>query len=136
MWYLDRNQTFQAVALAREWLVSWVMVQIGKGKQLLNKQEREQVERALGAAAHQRRRKSAEEEKAADDRRTLIDLSTIPSNEEVIKLFEQLGDLRNDLMHAGKREQPLSAQNVENRVKNLREQLEQLPIPHPPHDGR
>ncbi len=107
------------------------MVQLGKGEQLLNKSDREQVERALGAAAQQRRRKSAEEEKAADDRRTSIDLSTIPSNEEVIKLFEQLGDLRNDLMHAGKRENALSAQNVENHVQKLRVQLEQLPISKP-----
>ncbi|MFQ3684546.1 TIGR02221 family CRISPR-associated protein [Roseiflexus sp.] len=128
MWYLDRNQTFQAVALAREWLVSWVMVQLGRGGQILEKQEREQVECALGAAAQQRRRKAAEAEKAADDRRMSIDLRTIPSNEEVVKLFEQLGDLRNDLMHAGKRKESRSARMVEQQIQKLREQIASLSI--------
>ncbi len=122
MWYLDRNQTFQAVALAREWLVSWVMVQLGKGEQLLNKSEREQVEHDLGEALQQRRRKLIVNEQAR------LHLNNVPSINVVVDLFGQLGNLRNDLMHAGKRPNALSAQKVEQQIQKLRERIVSLPI--------
>ncbi|OAN43795.1 CRISPR-associated protein [Chloroflexus islandicus] len=115
-WYLDRGQVFQAVALAREWLVSWVMVQLGKGDRLLEKTERQLVEQTLGAAVQVQRGGTGKEE-------IHVDLNAIPSLKEVINLYNQLGDLRNDLMHAGKRKQPQGAQKVEERAKRLYESL-------------
>lgn len=115
-WYLDRGQVFQAVALAREWLVSWVMVQLGKGDRLLEKAERQLVEQALGAAVQAQRGGTGKEE-------IHVDLNDIPSLKEVINLYNQLGNLRNDLMHAGKRKQPQGAQKVEERAKQLYETL-------------
>ncbi|RMD73457.1 MAG: TIGR02221 family CRISPR-associated protein, partial [Chloroflexi bacterium] len=95
-WYLDRSQVFQAVALAREWLVSWVMVQLGKSD-ILEKAERQLVEQMLGAAVQAQRGGTGAE--------IPVDLNAIPSLKEVIDLYNDLGDLRNDLMHAGKRKQ-------------------------------
>lgn len=86
-WYLDRGQVFQVVALAREWLVSWVMVQLGKGDRLLEKAERQLVEQALGVAVQAQRGGTGKEE-------VHVDLNAIPSLEEVINLYNQLGDLR------------------------------------------
>lgn len=110
-WYLDRGQVFQAVALAREWLVSWVMVQLGKGD-ILEKTERQRVEQRLGAAVQAQRG-------GTDKAEIPVDLNDIPSLKEVIDLYNQLGDLRNDLMHAGKRKQPEGAQRVEECAKRL-----------------
>jgi CRISPR-associated DxTHG motif protein len=109
-WYLDRSQVFQAVALAREWLVSWVMVQLGKSD-ILEKAERQLVEQMLGAAVQAQRGGTGAE--------IPVDLNAIPSLKEVIDLYNDLGDLRNDLMHAGKRKQSEGAQRVEERAKRL-----------------
>ncbi len=73
--------------MAREWLVSWVMVQLGKGDRLLEKAERQLVEQALGAAVQAQRGGTGKEE-------VHVDLNAIPSLEEVINLYNQLGDLR------------------------------------------
>ncbi|ACL23978.1 TIGR02221 family CRISPR-associated protein [Chloroflexus aggregans] len=114
-WYLDRGQVFQAVALAREWLVSWVMVQLGKSD-ILEKAERQLVEQMLGEAVQAQRGGTGAE--------IPVDLNAIPSLKEVINLYNQLGDLRNDLMHAGKRKQPQGAQRVEECAKRLYESLQ------------
>ncbi|MGB9738771.1 TIGR02221 family CRISPR-associated protein, partial [Chloroflexus sp.] len=124
-WYLERDQIFQAVALMREWLVSWVMVQLGKDGELLEKKERQLVEQALGAAVQAQSGGTGKEEKEEIH----VNLNAIPSLKEVIDLYNQLGDLRNDLMHAGKRKHQLSAEKVEKHVKNVFDQLQKLPLP-------
>jgi CRISPR-associated DxTHG motif protein len=121
-WYLERNQIFQAVALAREWLVSWAMTQLGMQDDLLKKGAREAVERALGLELQKRKAKSS----AAPAKEALLDLGGLPSLDEVVQLYGDLGDLRNDLMHAGKREQALPADEVEKRAQALHRRLEAL----------
>lgn len=111
-WYLERNQTFQAVALAREWLVSWLMVQVGMTDRLMEKEAREIVERAIGRQVQRLRDKPVHEGDA-------LDLSSFPNIGAVAQLFNQLGELRNDLMHAGKRKGALSAEAVEDKVQTL-----------------
>ncbi|MCS6828363.1 MAG: TIGR02221 family CRISPR-associated protein [Caldilinea sp.] len=122
-WYLDRNQIFQAVALAREWLVSWTMAQLGMQDRLLKKNAREPVERALGLELQKRQSKAP----PATIPETLPDLGGLPSDEEVVQLYGELGELRNDLMHAGKREHALAADEVEKRAKALYGRLGALP---------
>lgn len=111
-WYLEHNQTFQAVALAREWLVSWLMVQVGMTDRLMEKEAREIVERAIGRQVQRLRDKPVHEGDA-------LDLSSFPNIGAVAQLFNQLGELRNDLMHAGKRKGALSAEAVEDKVQTL-----------------
>ncbi|MCS6840120.1 MAG: TIGR02221 family CRISPR-associated protein, partial [Roseiflexus sp.] len=122
-WYLERNQVFQAVALAREWLISWTMVQLGLHNQLLERDIRRRVEDALGAEVQKQSKKTA----ASEHENELLDLSALPSHDDVVKLFGQLGELRNDLMHAGKRKNPLPADKIEERAKSLYEQVMKLP---------
>lgn len=45
-WRLERNQ--RVYALAREWLLSWGMVQIGMALHLLDRDAREQASGAIG----------------------------------------------------------------------------------------
>jgi hypothetical protein len=120
-WYLDRNQIFLAVALAREWLVSWVMVQRGMGNNLLEKSEREKIERALGQKSQQMIGKSPVNNN--DTALPNLDPNTIDA---IVQCYNQLGDLRNDLMHAGKRKSPRAAEKVEEQAKELIKELEKL----------
>ncbi|GIW02413.1 TIGR02221 family CRISPR-associated protein [Roseiflexus sp.] len=123
-WYLERDQIFQAVALMREWLVSWVMVQFGMSdQQLLEKEVRANVEKVLG--------KAIQEVRGADTNtgeEHTVDLSKLqmPERKKVVNLYNQIGDLRNDLMHAGKRKQPASAGTIEKQAKQLYKQLKEL----------
>lgn len=120
-WYLERNQTFQAVALAREWLVSWIMVQVGMVDRLLEKEAREIVERAIGRQVQRLRNMTVQ---VQDDAQ--LDLSGFPNISDVAQLFSDLGDLRNDLMHAGKRKGALEANSVEEKVQKLWKKLQML----------
>ena len=121
-WYLDRNQIFLAVALAREWLVPWVMVQMGMGNNLLEKAEREKVERALGQKSQQMIDKSP----VNDTDTALPNLEKLHNLSTIVQCYNQLGDLRNDLMHAGKRKSPRAAEKVEEQAKELIKELEKL----------
>ncbi len=122
-WYLERNQTFQAVALAREWLISWMMVQVGMAEQLMDKDARLRAERSIGQRVQRLKAKASEERQEED---YVLDVSAIPNVDEVAQLFNQLGELRNDLMHAGKRKGALTAETVENKVQTLWSQLRVL----------
>jgi CRISPR-associated DxTHG motif protein len=123
-WYLQRNQIFQAVALAREWLVSWAMMQIGLVGQMLEKEARQQVERAIGREVQRLQDKTMVD----NSREAVADLSTLPALGEVAQLYSRLGELRNDLMHAGKRKGALAADTVESTAKFLCQKLAKLPL--------
>ncbi|MBO9374829.1 MAG: TIGR02221 family CRISPR-associated protein, partial [Chloroflexus sp.] len=111
-----------AVALAREWLVSWVMVQIGMCNNLLEKSEREKVERALGQKFQQMIGKSP----VNNNDTALSDLEKLHNLDTIVQCYNQLGDLRNDLMHAGKRKSPRTAERVEEQAKELVKKLEEF----------
>jgi CRISPR-associated DxTHG motif protein len=123
-WYLQRNQIFQAVALAREWLVSWVMAQVGLAARMNDKAARLKVEDGIGWEIQNRQGKAPTSEDA-DGRQ---DLSVVPSLNDVVNLYNQLGDLRNDLMHAGKRRNARAADVVEDAAQELCRKLDALPL--------
>jgi CRISPR-associated DxTHG motif protein len=127
-WYMERNQIFQAVALAREWLVSWVMAHVGMATQSLDKEARQRVERAIGREVQRLQDKTLPETNAE----ALPSLAGVPAIPDVAQLYNQLGELRNDLMHAGKRTDALSAEKVESTAKTLCQKLAELPLPPSP----
>lgn len=125
-WYLERNQLVQAVAIAREWLVSWGVLQ-ADCHDLYNREYRQEVESAFGRANDQRRKQSG-----AFDACTFSSgkqLREFASLKSALILYEQLGDLRNTLLHAGKRPSTELAETLEKKVQNLCQQLQQLPLP-------
>lgn len=123
-WYLERNQIFQAVALAREWLISRIMVQVGMAKELMDKNARLQVENAIRKQVQRLQAKAADEQQDDED---LPDLNNVADITDIAQLFNQLGDLRNDLMHAGKRKGALASKSVEEQVQKLWRKLQTLP---------
>ncbi len=120
-WYLEREQVVQAVALAREWLVSWALAHLGV-PDLRERQAREEVEQALGMAA------SARRDSPAGFHPPLL-LRGLPQVEAVAGLWDQLGDLRNDLLHAGMRPDPRAAADLRKQAGRLIAALDDLPLP-------
>jgi CRISPR-associated Csx2 family protein len=87
--YLKKGLVVQAVTLAREWTVSYVLLCRGSGD-WLSRSDREEAERALGAAAARLRGENAEPPEW---------FGQLPHNEELGRLWNELGNLRNDLAH-------------------------------------
>jgi len=125
-WYLERKQYVQALAVAREWIVSWAMVH-AKMTNLVDKDSREEVENTIGRANKQRERQSG----AFDDHTfsTDVRLRAIPQTGFALNLYERLGKTRNDLLHAGKRPDPQPAQSMERSINSLCAELEKLKLP-------
>jgi len=126
-WYLDRNLIVQAVVLGREWLVTWGVVQAGLGNPYDNKTVRDEVEKAFGAASSGR---GHYPDHVFSSGRSLHKL---PSQEQAIRLFGQLGEVRNTLCHANKRLDQQKAQGLEKNARKWCQELNNLPISDPQH---
>lgn len=120
-WYLDKNQIIQAATLGQEWIISWAMVQLGC-EPLDDRDQREIVSDMLGAA--QQWRKGAVSRNV--DTTLLNDVQEIST---AVKLFHQLAQVRNDLNHAGFRENAFSANKLVERTEFLCGRLDELPLP-------
>jgi CRISPR-associated DxTHG motif protein len=125
-WYLSRNLLVQAVALAREWLVTWGMLQVGYDN-TYDLSRREAVEKVFGKANKQR----MEQRGSFDDHifETEVRLHTVSFISNALDLYRNLGDVRNTLLHAGKRPITQSAEDLEKQVRKLCQQLNELPLP-------
>lgn len=114
--YLKKGLIVQAVTLAREWVVSWTILQRGEGDWLC-KDHREEIESALGAAAARKRGKSDEVPNWFEQ---------LPQSDWIAQLWDRLIQLRNDLAHCGMRKQPTSARNIEQQVEKIVQDLKAL----------
>lgn len=127
-WYLNRGQYVQATALAREWLISWFMSHLGF-TDLVSKKPRDEVESVLQSTVNQRRNSGEH----IDDHvfSTCKRLKDIPELDKALTLYDQIGNARNDLLHAGKRAQPFSAKTLETKIRDYALQLQKLPLVFP-----
>ncbi|RMF30722.1 MAG: TIGR02221 family CRISPR-associated protein [Chloroflexi bacterium] len=113
-WYEEHRQYVQAVLLAREWLVSYVLVQ--QGKDLIA--DREEAEGALWEGSRALRRREP----------LPASLRALPRPEEVVKLWDRARELRNDIAHAGMRPAPRKPNEIIRGTRELLEALEALPL--------
>jgi len=117
-WYLGHGQYAQAATLAREWLVSWMLARSGE-TDLVNKCLRDGAETKLGeawACAKAGHRVRLEQEEG------------LPSDLRLAELFGVLGDVRNDINHAGMRADPEPADALREKVRDLVGALARLPL--------
>ena len=125
-WLMKRKQYVQAATIAREWIVSWVMAQV-EMDEMLDEDKRREVEHILGKALQERKRKhGAFSDAKFSNRRNLHFVSQIG---KALDIYSNLGDARNDLLHAGKRRNPGKAKEMEKKVKNLCARLSELQLP-------
>lgn len=123
-WYIERELWVQAVSLAREWLVSWVMVRRGNPHvEQLN--ARSITERVLGSESDEfvKAKKAGQEYQPAF-------LAGIPNIETVLSLWPNLTKVRNDIDHAGKREDPRGPEELIGQIQQIYQQLLTLPLEH------
>lgn len=127
-WYLDRRQYVQAMAVAREWIISWAMLHAGL-IDVYNKEDRRELEEIFGRANDERRRQSGTYSDATLPSGS--SLRGLPRISQALKLYEEIGNARNDLLHAGKRPGASEAAALERMIGSLCERLNQLPLPTP-----
>ena len=125
-WLMERKQFVQAVAIAREWVISWVMAQAAMWD-FSDKQEREAVTSIVGRAMNERRhnRGAFSDVKFSNG----ASLRSINQIGQALQTYSNLVDARNDLLHAGKRRNPLKAQTLEKKVKDVCSRLSDLQFP-------
>ena len=124
-WYLDRNLVIQAVAVAREWLISWGAVYAGHTSLYDWKTTREPVENAFNEASRGTASLGLELRKASG--KFIFENHCLSTGEPSHKLFSELGDVRNTLLHAGKNLNEHSAVELERRARKLCKLIEELP---------
>jgi CRISPR-associated DxTHG motif protein len=124
-WYAEREQWVQAVSLAREWLLSWIMVHLDLN-QLNNLDLREKIERVVGAEANEYRN-------ADENNRTFasVFLKSVPQIDKVLSLWLSLTKVRNDIDHAGMRENPEEPKSLIANIQKLIQRLDDLEIYYP-----
>jgi len=114
--YLKKGLVVQAVTLAREWVVSYVLLCRGSGD-WLRRSDREEAERALGAAAARLRGENAEPPEW---------FGQLPHKEELGQLWNRLGNLRNDLAHCAMSADARSARTIEQDAQTIPQRLRAL----------
>jgi CRISPR-associated Csx2 family protein len=116
-WYAQREHWMQAVSLAREWLVSWMMFHLGMTS-LTALSDRHRIEGVVNSEA-------AEFLKAKKEGLAFqpVFLKSIPDLEIVLGLWKALTDTRNDIDHAGMRDNP---ETPENLTKNIAAYIQAL----------
>lgn len=125
-WYVERQQWVQAVSLAREWLVTWVMWHLDEAD-YLNQPLRESIAEVMSKEA-QRRREAKEEKREFHP----ILLRGIPEISKVLGYWLSLAGVRNDIDHAGMREKAQEATVLIASVKTLCDNLKKLPLERQP----
>jgi CRISPR-associated DxTHG motif protein len=120
-WYVEHDHAMQALTLAREWLVSWVCQALGldliKG--------RDEAEKALTHLWRRERGKSIDGELSP----LLDNLAAVPQAAELLRAWDPIGDLRNDVAHCGYREKPRTAGNILQAVEQVAGHLDRLSLP-------
>lgn len=119
-WYVTKGLYVQAITLAREWLVSWVVA--CAGGDLFAKRDRELAESGLNGFEQARLR----------ERGRSIDIPVpavmfAAANDRLVRsIWKDTRDLRNDLGHTGMRANPRLATEVRVQVEQACARLPQL----------
>ncbi|MFZ5809614.1 MAG: TIGR02221 family CRISPR-associated protein [Chloroflexota bacterium] len=121
-WYAEREHWAQAVSLAREWLVSWVMIHLGL-KDLITLSDRQRIEHVVNSEAEEYL-KTIKQDAAFQP----VFLKSIPDIEKVLSLWKSLTETRNDIDHAGMRENPQKPDDLIKQIKTHIELLKSLPV--------
>jgi len=126
-WYLDRDKVVQAATLAREWLISLLVLKFGLNQQMFDNKiglDRDSVEKALSNAVEKRK---------PEDRRRVItsteydeQLESLLEVNDLAKVWCQMTELRNDIAHVGMNLRPQTAAKLKEKAGSLYPELEKI----------
>jgi CRISPR-associated Csx2 family protein len=121
-WYVEHQQWVQAVSLAREWLITWVMWHLGE-TDFMNQALRESVAETMSKEAQ--RRKDAKDQKRPFQP---LFLRPVPQIDGVLGDWLSLAGVRNDIDHAGMRRSARPADELIKSIQSLCKKLQKLPL--------
>nr|WP_041455029.1 TIGR02221 family CRISPR-associated protein [Anaerolinea thermophila] len=121
-WYIERELWMQAAALIREWLVSWVMAQMGEVN-ISNRTNRERFESVISIEAH-----AFLNAKHQQPPFSSTFLSNLPEQEQFFGRWLSFTEPRNDLMHAGQRDDSKEPNTLISQIKETYNWLVTLPV--------
>jgi len=128
-WYLDRDQIVQTTTLAREWLISVLVLKFGLTNQMFdNKKGRKYVEDALNNATEKLRPNPRPITPSECDEQ----FNALPKATELAKVWSQMTELRNDIAHVGMNTQPNTAAKLQQKAVSLYPKLEEIGGKHSP----
>lgn len=123
-WYLDRNQVVQAVTLAREWIISVLVLKLGLESAMFNNKPsknhpngRFSIEEAINIVCNLRR--SPEERREMITTNYSNQLNQLENVGEICKLWSRVTELRNDIAHVGMNPNPKSAGKLKKSAKSI-----------------
>ncbi|NSW52346.1 MAG: TIGR02221 family CRISPR-associated protein [Anaerolineae bacterium] len=111
-WYVEREHWVQAVTVAREWLVSWVMYRFGL-PDMVSSNDRHRIEQAINVESH-----ALIDAKKESREYQPIFLRSLPNVKEVLDLWNKTAMVRNDIDHAGMRSDPKKPDSL---IRDIRE---------------
>ncbi|WP_413172307.1 TIGR02221 family CRISPR-associated protein [Anabaena azotica] len=120
-WYIQRDRVVQAVTLAREWLISVLVL---KFDELMfdNANSRRPVENAINNAVEKRKSSPRPITPSHCDEKFAI----LPQADELVNIWSQMVELRNDIAHVGMNLNPKSASKLKGKAVSLYPQLQKL----------
>ena len=121
-WYVERERWIQAVSLAREWLVSWVMIQLGMVN-ITKLSARQRIENVVGGEAH-----DFLNAKQTGQTFTPVFLASLQNVENILSLWLELTDVRNDIDHAGMRENPRKPEDLIQQIELCIDKINHLSL--------
>jgi CRISPR-associated DxTHG motif protein len=119
-WYRERQQIVQAVTLTREWIVSVLALKFGE-PMFSNKNGRDEVELALNNGVRIKSNKTVDTTSSCDDK-----LEKLANKDELVNLWDQVTQLRNDIAHVGMNSDPKSAKKLKDRFEKIYPSLSEL----------
>lgn len=127
-WYLQRKQYVQATAVAREWIVTWALLTAGE-TDILDRKKREQSEQLLNGIARRSWQNENDAVEMASRADWLTPLHGFSEIDEIAATYERLGQIRNDLLHAGKNKSARKSTKLEQAIQQIGGWLDQIVLP-------
>ncbi len=120
-WYINRNSVVQAVTLAREWLVSVLVLRFDEPMFDYNN-GRKYVEQALNNAVEMGRSLPRPINTSRCDEK----FANLSVANELIIVWSQMAELRNDIAHVGMKLSPQTALKLKQKAVSLYPRLQKL----------
>lgn len=120
-WYIQRDRVVQAVTLAREWLISVLVLKFGE-LMFDNANSRRPVENTINNAVEKRKSSPRPITPSRCDEK----FAALPQADELVNIWSQMAELRNDIAHVGMNLNPQSASKLKDKAVSLYPQLQKL----------
>lgn len=98
-WYVQNEQFVQGYALIREWIISYICKKAGR--EIYEQKHREPIEKAISLLAMPDRNVDNSEPTSRDVQKILKFCKSLKYIDKLVKLWQDVSGLRNDVMHFG-----------------------------------